>query len=80
MDAKLVMMTSRPGGDGTQGSDEHRWDRTRGVSFLDQCAGRLLTHKILIEVSCEISKHHKLLHVTSSLEFKPVFQRRWNAF
>ena len=42
-DAKWVMMPSRPGGDGTQGSVEHRWDRTQGVSFLDQCEGRLLT-------------------------------------
>ena len=31
-EARLVM-TSRPRGDGTQGSAEHRWDRTGGVSF-----------------------------------------------
>ena len=65
-DAKLVMTTSRPGGDGTQGCGEHRWDRTQGVSFLDQCAGRLLTEKSLIQVTCEISKHHKLLQVWNS--------------
>ena len=46
MDAKLVMMASRPGGDGTQGCEEHRWDRTQGVSFLDQCEGRLLTENL----------------------------------
>ena len=60
------MMASRPGGDGTQGCGEHRSDRTQGVSFLDQCEGRLLTQKILIQVTCEISKHHKLLQVWNS--------------
>ena len=34
--------------------------------FQDQCEGRLLTQKILIQVSCEISKHHKLLQVGDS--------------
>ena len=60
------MTTSRPGVDGTQGCGEHRSDRTQGVSFLDQCEGRLLTQKILIQVACEISKHHKLLQVWNS--------------
>ena len=39
-------MASRPGGDGTPGCGEHRWDRTQGVSFLGQCEGRLLTENL----------------------------------
>ena len=31
--------------------------------FQDQCAGSLLTHKILVQLTCEISKHQKLFEV-----------------
>ena len=54
------MKTSRPGGNGTYREPEE---------FL---SGNLLTHdKTLMEVTCEISKHHKLLLVwDSNMSFK----------
>ena len=70
VDAKLVMMPSRPGGDGTQGSDEHRSDRTGGVSFQDQCEGRLLTENLDSSYLWDIHASQ----VTSSLEFESFLQ------
>ena len=71
-----MMMPSRPGGDGTQGSAEDRWDRTQGVSFLDQCEGRLLTQKILIQVTCFATSHPPVICLTLCLHLFHLFRIR----
>ena len=66
MQAKLVTMTSRPGGDGAQGSAEHSWDHPSGVSFRINVQELCWHTKSCFKLyTCEISKHRKLLHVTA---------------